>query len=75
VEACVVGYNTQLKERKCSKFIKNHMKISRQKGIPTRNTFWIIKLFEGLPKFLRVSREGFLAFQTELMRVLREGLI
>ena len=33
----------------------------------------IIKLNEGLPKFLRVFREGLPGFFGELMRVLREG--
>ena len=34
----------------------------------------IIKLFEGLPKFLRGFREGLPDFQHELMRVFHEGL-
>ena len=34
----------------------------------------IIKLNEGLPKFLRVLREGTPDFQRKLMRVFREGL-
>ena len=35
--------------------------------------FRIIKFNEGLPKFLRVFREGLPDFFGELMRVLREG--
>ena len=35
---------------------------------------WIIKLNEGLPKFLRVLREGTPDFQRKLMRGFREGL-
>ena len=35
----------------------------------------IIKLLEGLPNFLRVSREGLPNFRYKLMRVLREGLV
>ena len=35
----------------------------------------IIKLFEGLPKFLRGFREGLPDFFGELMRGLREGLV
>ena len=35
----------------------------------------VIKLFEGLPKFLRGYREGLRDFQDMLMRVFREGLI
>lgn len=35
----------------------------------------VIKVFEGLPNFLRVCREGLPDFEHELMRVLREGLV
>ena len=35
----------------------------------------IIKLFEGLPKFLRGKLEGLLIFSTEFLRVIREGLV
>ena len=36
---------------------------------------WIIKLCEGLPKFLRGKLEGLLIFNTEFLRVIREGLV
>ena len=36
---------------------------------------WVIKVFEGLPNFVRVFREGLPDFDYELMRGLREGLI
>jgi len=35
----------------------------------------VIKVFEGLPNFLRVFREGLPDFQRKLMRVLREGMV
>ena len=37
--------------------------------------FWIIKLFEGLPKFLRGNREGLYKKSNQFMRFFREGLI
>ena len=37
--------------------------------------FGVIKVFEGLPNFVRVFREGLPDFDYELMRGLREGLI
>lgn len=39
------------------------------------NKKWIIKLCEGLPKFLRGKLEGLLIFNTEFLRVIREGLV
>lgn len=35
----------------------------------------IIKLCEGLPKFLRGKLEGLLIFNTEFLRVISEGLV
>ena len=35
----------------------------------------VIKVFEGLPNFLRAFREGLPDFQRKLMRVLLEGLV
>ena len=37
--------------------------------------YGIIKLCEGLPKFLRGKLEGLLIFNIEFMRVIREGLV
>lgn len=34
---------------------------------------WIIKLRKGLPKFMRVSREGLALFLVVFVRVIREG--
>ena len=36
---------------------------------------WIINLFEGLPKLLRVFHEGLTDFYKEFLRVSREGLV
>ena len=33
----------------------------------------VIKVREGLPKFMRVSREGLALFEWEFVRVIREG--
>lgn len=35
----------------------------------------VIKLFEGLPKFMRVSREGLTLLECQFMRVWFEGLV
>ena len=35
----------------------------------------VIKLFEGLPKFLRVSREGLALLECQFLRVWFEGLV
>ena len=35
---------------------------------------WVIKLFEGLPKFMRVSSEGLTFLEYKFMRGLCEGL-
>ena len=44
-------------------------------NIELQKKYWIIKLLEGLPNFLRVFHEGFIDFGHELMRVFREGLV
>lgn len=36
---------------------------------------WAIKLFEGLPKFLRVSREGLALLECQFLRVWFDGLV
>ena len=36
---------------------------------------WVIKLFEGLPKFMRVSREGLTLLECQFLRVWFEGLV
>ena len=36
--------------------------------------FGVIKLFEGLPKFMRVSREGLTLLECQFLRVWFEGL-
>ena len=36
---------------------------------------WVIKLFEGLPKFMRVSREGLALLECQFLRVWFEGLV
>lgn len=38
-------------------------------------TLGVIKLFEGLPKFMRVSREGLTLLECQFMRVWFEGLV
>ena len=37
--------------------------------------FRVIKLFEGLPKFMRVSREGLTLLECQFLRVWFEGLV
>ena len=45
----------------------------RTKG--SERTNWVIKLFEGLPKFMRVSREGLTLLECQFLRVWFEGLV
>ena len=54
-----------------------NIKNSINSSLPTQQAAvsfcWIIKVFEGLPNFLRGNREGLVDFFNELMRVIREG--
>ena len=37
--------------------------------------FWVIKLFDGLPKFLMVFYDGLIDFRGEFLMGFRDGLV
>ena len=65
-------FNKEVDNMSYEKFITDFLNI---KPSELSKISRIIKLFEGLPKFLRGKLEGFLIFNTVFLRVNREGLV
>ena len=64
-------FNKEVGNMSYEKFITDFLNIKPSE----LSKIWIIKLFEGLPKFLRGKLEGFLIFNTVFLRVNRESLV
>ena len=54
---------------------RGYAAVSQTVDIVLREIMWVIKLFEGLPKFMRVSREGLTLLECQFFRVWFEGLV